>query len=341
MDATGNSGRERGGFEISARISLNPGGYRARVYSTPEQAPDLASRPELAPSPPASHPLPPMPIEIRPDGEGLWQVTFRFPADAAGGDPVHLAGTFNDWDPTATAMALDPAGEAWEATLELPEGEHLYKFVLDEETWEPDPDNPSTLEDAFLGTNSVLELGRIAGRLPSLTLATEEQWRAVTSPRRLEILEFLLSAAPCTVAELATVMDTAADGLYHHLRILRGAGLVREVGRTEVGGRSVPVFDVVARELDFLDSVDPERLVALWRCLGRRATRLLAAAFPDGRRRLSLRSDFGWLDAEGVEKVRKHLLHIHRIFAEGRQSRRGRLYSLTHLLAPIRRSRRS
>ena len=306
-----------------------------------------------------------MPLEIVDQGEGRWQVTFRYRAtpppapaapggsaragvetgrgarSAAPGRPVSLAGTFNAWDPEATPMVLDPETGCWSVTLELPEGEHLYKFVLDEELWEPDPDNPTTLEDAFLGTNSVLELGRLAGRLPSLAIGDEGQWRAVTSPRRLEIMEFLLSAAPCSVAELAEVMDAAADGLYHHLRILKKAGLVREVGKVDVAGRAVPVYDVVARELRFLEAEDPERLTALWRCLGRRATRQLQAAGNPGETRLSLRSDTGWLDAEMLGKVRKHLQHIHRIFAEGRQSRVGSLYSLTHLLSPIERSRRN
>ncbi len=284
-----------------------------------------------------------MPLEIADQGGGHWRVTFRYPAGPSAArrrQPVCLAGTFNGWDPVATPMELEESGGSWSITLELPEGEHLYKFVLSEEEWEPDPDNPTTLEDAFLGTNSVLELGRLAGRLPALSVANEEQWRAVTSPRRLEILEFLVSAAPCSVAELAGVMDAPADGLYHHLRILRKAGLVREVGKTDVSGRAVPVFDVVARELRFHDTEDPERLVAMWRCLGRRATRMLQSAGNPGELRLSLRSDTGWLDDEMLGKVRKHLQHIHRIFAEGRQSRVGSLYSLTHLLAPIARSRR-
>jgi DNA-binding transcriptional ArsR family regulator len=280
-----------------------------------------------------------MPMSITDLGEGLWRVLFRFPAAAAPGvAPVHLAGTFNGWDQAACPMTLSPA-DVWELALDLPEGEHLYKFVVDERDWRPDPDNPATLEDAFLGTNSVLELGRLAGRRQRLPVRTEAQWRAVTSPRRLEVLEFLVSAAPCSVAELAEVMGTAADGLYHHLRILLKAGIVREVGKTDVGGRAVPVFDVVARELGFDEARDPERLVALWRCLGRRGARLLESEGCGGELHLSLRSDTGWLDDEQLDKVHKHLLHIHRIFAEGRQSRVGSLWSLTHLLAPLTRRR--
>lgn len=288
-----------------------------------------------------------MPLQVAAQGEGRWLVRFRYPATGRAAPrrrlaakPVALAGTFNAWDPLAHPMALAPDRQWWELSLELPEGEHLYKFVLGDEEWEPDPDNPTTLEDAFLGTNSVLELGRLAGRLPHLAIDTAERWRAVTSPRRLEILEFLLSAAPCSVTELAEAMDAAADGLYHHLRILRRAGLVREVGQIDVTGRKVPVFDVVARELRFLDAGDPARLVALWRSLGRRATRLLEASGQPDEARLSLRADTGWLDEDQLGKVRKHLLHIHRLFAEGRQSRVGRLYSLTHLLSPIERPRR-
>ena len=45
---------------------------------------------------------------------------------------VFLAGTFNDWSPTATPMKTDDAGH-WVETLPLAPGRYEYKFVVDGE----------------------------------------------------------------------------------------------------------------------------------------------------------------------------------------------------------------
>lgn len=55
---------------------------------------------------------------------------FSCHAPAAGA--VSVAGTFNDWNPTATPLTLQ-AGGTWAATLDLPPGRHEYKFVVDGE----------------------------------------------------------------------------------------------------------------------------------------------------------------------------------------------------------------
>ena len=45
---------------------------------------------------------------------------------------VCVAGTFNDWNPTATPLTRQADG-TWAATLALPRGRHEYKFVVDGE----------------------------------------------------------------------------------------------------------------------------------------------------------------------------------------------------------------
>ena len=46
--------------------------------------------------------------------------------------PKAVAGTFNDWNPTATPLTRRADG-TWAATLALPPGRHEYKFVVDGE----------------------------------------------------------------------------------------------------------------------------------------------------------------------------------------------------------------
>lgn len=67
---------------------------------------------------------------------------------------VYIAGTFNDWDATRTAMRKDQAG-IWKATLTLPPGRYEYRFVVDGD-WISDPNATELVENPFGQTNSVL-----------------------------------------------------------------------------------------------------------------------------------------------------------------------------------------
>ena len=70
--------------------------------------------------------------------------------------PVSRTGSFADWNPKANPMTKDAEG-VWRVTARLPDGKHLYKFVVDG-TWMADPANPVGEDDGFGGTNSVLEI---------------------------------------------------------------------------------------------------------------------------------------------------------------------------------------
>ncbi len=66
---------------------------------------------------------------------------------------VYVTGDWTDWDPQAVPLQLGGDG-VWRVTTEMPEGEHLYKFVVDGE-WMPDPANKETRDDGYGGKNSV------------------------------------------------------------------------------------------------------------------------------------------------------------------------------------------
>lgn len=68
---------------------------------------------------------------------------------------VHLAGSFNNWNPTKEQ--LEKIGEKkFKIHLLLPEGEYEYKFIIDGKNWQTDPTNPHTVPDNQGGENSVL-----------------------------------------------------------------------------------------------------------------------------------------------------------------------------------------
>ena len=88
--------------------------------------------------------------------------TFILPAGGQLHASVHVAGSFNGWPPTLAAggwpMEHVPERDLYYAKRDLPNGAHTYKFVIDEATWLPDPQNPKVEPDGYGGQNSVLQL---------------------------------------------------------------------------------------------------------------------------------------------------------------------------------------
>jgi 1,4-alpha-glucan branching enzyme len=81
---------------------------------------------------------------------------------------VMLAGSFNDWDPEATAMMKTDSG--WITRLKLRPGKYWYKFVADG-NWMVDNDNLLREDDGFGNTNSVYYQSNVIFRLDSFTQA--------------------------------------------------------------------------------------------------------------------------------------------------------------------------
>ncbi len=91
-------------------------------------------------------------------------VLFRFEAPSA--RVVQLAGNWpeNDWlkGQAQTGSYLvgrmeDPDGDGiWERCENLPPGRYQYKFVIDEQNWKEDPNNPQRVDDGYGGFNSLL-----------------------------------------------------------------------------------------------------------------------------------------------------------------------------------------
>jgi glycosidase len=98
--------------------------------------------------------------------------THEFSLDASAIDPkpktVHLAGDFNGWSKVANPMS-DSGDGVYKVTVDLGEGVHHYKFVLDGEKWINDPkfsDKDLEVDDNYGGKNSAVMIGPDARKLP-------------------------------------------------------------------------------------------------------------------------------------------------------------------------------
>lgn len=67
---------------------------------------------------------------------------------------VNLAGTFNEWKPSAIVCGKEDA--EWICRIDLKPGKYLYKFIVDGH-WITDPANPTIEDDGRGNTNSVIE----------------------------------------------------------------------------------------------------------------------------------------------------------------------------------------
>ena len=69
---------------------------------------------------------------------------------------VHVAGTFNDWNPSATPMTRHRDGK-WSTVLLLLPGHYEYRFVVDGH-WLNDPLAEMFVANPYSGLNCVLEV---------------------------------------------------------------------------------------------------------------------------------------------------------------------------------------
>lgn len=69
---------------------------------------------------------------------------------------VAIAGTFNGWNKGATLLTKSADGRTWTVRLTLEPGKIQYKFVVDDDNWITDPENPKTLDDGNGHVNSLL-----------------------------------------------------------------------------------------------------------------------------------------------------------------------------------------
>ena len=81
------------------------------------------------------------------------EVTFIYRNDRA--VRVDLVGSFNDWRLGSTPLKKMRNG-LWIVKLKCPTGSYPYMFVVDGNSWLPDPEAARKVSDGFGRTNSLL-----------------------------------------------------------------------------------------------------------------------------------------------------------------------------------------
>lgn len=82
------------------------------------------------------------------------KITFEYFAPEA--REVTLAGSFNGWSTTGTALKKDRTGR-WRISLDLQPGRYEYRYLVDGK-WQNDQNNNKCVRNAYGSQNSVIEV---------------------------------------------------------------------------------------------------------------------------------------------------------------------------------------
>ena len=92
---------------------------------------------------------------IQPPKEPL-STAHRFVIYQPGVEQVEITGSFTDW--RSLPMTKSGAGDYWEITIDVPEGEHRFSYILEGDQRLADPTVLAREKDDFGGENSILEV---------------------------------------------------------------------------------------------------------------------------------------------------------------------------------------
>jgi len=181
-------------------------------------------------------------------------------------------------------------------------------------------------------------------------IRSRAQVRALASPARQEVVDALVAAGPCSVAELAAHTGRAPDSLYFHVNRLVKVGLVVEQARRPTGKRPAAVFDVPGRPLTLayddvrasrdLGAVVSSSLRLADRDFGR-AMKLGFAVVEGPRRNVWGGRAKGWVGPSELEEINRLFARVLEIIHGGRPGEGRQPQSLTFVLAPVRANQRA
>jgi DNA-binding transcriptional ArsR family regulator len=168
----------------------------------------------------------------------------------------------------------------------------------------------------------------------------------LASAVRQDILDSVDAIGPCSVAELAQVLGRGPHGLYHHIRRLEKARLIRLERTRGADGRARVELAVDRRQwLEYRPGDERNRKAVLRVVLGmmRSAQRHFGRAFRPGlavvagpRRNLWAARARGVLSAHDLETVNTLLRTLLARFGGPRRSvRPGRMHEITFVLSPV------
>jgi predicted transcriptional regulator len=183
-----------------------------------------------------------------------------------------------------------------------------------------------------------------------LTIRSDAEWSAINSPVRVEMLVFMLTAGPCAIRDLSSLMNRPADGLYHHMRKLVSSGIVREVGIRSVGTQTETIYQTAAKDVTIDRNISRKRTrdrsIRLFRTMMQHALRVVEAAIETQRAVLEgaqqnfrLNWQVSWLDDRQLAEVKEHQEAITCILQKGMQQKQGQLVAHLTYMVPVVRTR--
>lgn len=95
-------------------------------------------------------------IATAPSGQAAGHVPVTFTLQKPDASSVAVIGNFNQWTPTGYTMQYDNDKDLWRITVSLPQGRHIYGFLVDGNQVMPDPQALMKQDDGFGNQNSIL-----------------------------------------------------------------------------------------------------------------------------------------------------------------------------------------
>ncbi len=86
---------------------------------------------------------------------------------------ISLVGEFNTWQANQTVLTDTDQDGRWATSIELAPGEYEYKFVINQDAWLPDPENPLTIADGWNGVNSIKRIENMAPEITNFDLQVQ------------------------------------------------------------------------------------------------------------------------------------------------------------------------
>ncbi len=180
------------------------------------------------------------------------------------------------------------------------------------------------------------------------TVLTPAQARALASPSRLEIVEAFGALGRASAREMAAHLGRSPGAVYHHIRALEHAGIVREVARRPGPRRPEAVYAPVAKRLAVAAGPragDQRAAAAALKAVLRQATRDVDGAFVQSLDTLKGRFHGLQLSAalapSEIKRVLALLGEIEAVFRQANRarSRAGDIFRWTSLFMPMGRTR--
>ena len=173
-----------------------------------------------------------------------------------------------------------------------------------------------------------------------------QQFAALASPARQEILDAITAVSTASVAELAAILGRSPHSLYHHVRVLQRAGLILRWSVRNSGRRKEVVYAAPGRRVQLRYSLDSPRFI---RDMRRSASAMLRLTERDFRRGLARPPGVrviprvnlwagrmkGRLTSDQLREVHRLMWRIYGTLGEHPEQTQGALHAITMFIAPI------